>query len=415
MQLDWKRIGVMALFVLAVFFFGFFIYYFFWLPILGPAAPIQTATTTTGVLPGAGTGGSRATTTGAGGLPSSITQAGTTATGAGITQPILGVQPADILVNDPTQFSSVTKSGQIVYYNSKDSKFYRVDASGNIIALSDQQFFNVSNAVFDHAGGKAVLQYPDGSNTIYDFATGKQITLPKHWQDFQFAPSDQEIVFKNIGLDPENRFLVTAKYDGTNLRIIEPIGENADLVHPNWSPNNQIIATYNTSKDANTSEIFFMGQNNENFKSLTVEGRDFRGTWSPDSNRMLYSVYDPNNNYAPQLWISDASGDNIGNNRQKISLNTWADRCTFAGNDIALCSAPQTMPYGAGLEPQVLAGIPDQVWAINLQTGQTALVAQPDNVSSIGNVMFSATSPNNLFITSQTDNKIYKINLAQTQ
>lgn len=413
MQFDWKKIGVMALFVLAVFFFGFFIYYFFWRPVFGPVIVGEVATTTTGVLPGATTGGTRTTTTPAGGLPSSITQTGTTGAAVGVTQPVLGVTPANVLVNDPAYFSSMTKDGKIAYYNSQDGKFYRVDASGNIVALSDQTFFNVSNAVFDHAGQKAVIQYPDGSNTIYDFATAKQITLPKHWQDFEFSPTDQNIVFKNIGLDPANRFLVTAKYDGTNLRIIEPIGENAGLVHPNWSPNDQVVATYNTSKDANSSEIFFIGQNNENFKSLTVEGRDFRGVWSPDSNKMLYSVYDPNNDYKPQLWISDANGDSIGNNRQKISLNTWADRCTFAGNDIALCSAPETMPFGAGLEQQVTTGISDQVWAINLQTGQTALVAKPTNVSAIGNIMFSASSPNDLFLSGKYDNKIYKINLTQ--
>lgn len=413
MQLDWKKIGVMAMFVLAVFFFGFFIYYFFWRPILGPATPAETATTTAGTLPGSTAGGVRTSTAGTGVLPDALTQiiTGETGAGTGITQPVLGVNDANLLVDARTQFSAMANDGKITYYNYKDGKFYSVDENGNIATLSDQQFYNVSNTVFDHSGQKAVIQYPDGSNTIFDFATGKQITLPKHWQDFEFSPSDQEIVFKNIGLDPANRFLVTAKYDGTNLRIIETVGENADLVSPNWSPNNQVVATYNTGLDANRSEIFFIGQNNENFKSLTVEGRDFRGAWSPDSSKMLYSVYNAGNDYKPQLWISDASGDSIGNNRQKINLNTWADRCTFAGNDVAICTAPATMPYGAGLEPLAVAGITDQIWAINLQTGQTALIAQPKNVSAIGNIMFSDKSPDNLYLSGKYDNKIYKINL----
>jgi len=414
MQLDWKRIGMIALFILAILFFGFFLYYFFWSPIFGPITPTEVATTTTGTLPGATTGGVRATTTGAGGLPLSGGSATTTiVAGTGITQPTAGVKQANVLVDAPTLYSSMTNSGKIVYYNASDSKFYGVDASGNISALSSQQFFNVSNAVFDHGGQKAVIQYPDGSNIMFDFSTGKQTTLPSHWQDFGFSPTDQDITFKNLGLDPENRFLVTAKYDGTNVKIIEPIGENADLVKTNWSPNSQVIATYNTGKDAGRSEIFFIGQNNENFKSLTVEGRDFRGLWSPDSARMLYSVYDASNNYAPQLWISDASGDSIGNNRQKISLNTWADRCTFAGNSIAICSAPESLPYGAGLDQQVLTGISDRIWAINLQTGQTVQIPQSNNISSIASVMFSASSPNAIFLTGKNDNKIYKIDLTQ--
>ncbi|MFA5021102.1 MAG: hypothetical protein WC517_03520 [Patescibacteria group bacterium] len=412
MQFDWKKIGVMALFVLAVFFFGFFIYWFFWRPLFGPTTVSEVATTTGAVLPGAGAAGSRATTTGPGGLPIAGGTADTD-TPTAVTAPIAAItKAANVLVDVPAYYSSMTASGKIVYYNSQDGKFYSVDANGNITALSDQTFFNVSNAVFDHAGGKAVIQYPDGSNIIYDFAAKKQITLPKHWQDFGFSATDQNIAFKNIGLDPANRFLVTAKYDGTNVKIIEEIGENADKVRTNWSPDNQVVATYNVGKDASRSEIFFIGQNNENFKSLTVEGRDFRGLWSPDSGRMLYSVYNSANDYKPQLWISDASGDNIGNNRQKIDLNAWADSCTFAGNDYAICSAPETMPFGAGLEPAVTAGIADQIWAINLQTGQTALVARPENVTAIGNLMFSTESPDDLFVTGRYDSKIYKINLA---
>ncbi len=413
MQFDWKKIGVIALFVLAVVFFAFFIYWFFWRPIIGTETPSETATTTLGALPGATTGGARTTTTLAGVLPGANGQPTSIIAGISGNQSAQPAVNANVLVNDPTLFSTVTTDGKIAYYDYKDGKFYKVDASGNITALSNQTFFNVSNAVFDHAGQRAVVQYPDGTNTIFDFTANKQITLPAHWQDFQFSPSDQQIEFKNIGLDPANRFLVTAKYDGTNLKIIEPIGENADLVKPNWSPNNQIIATYNTGKDANTSEIFFIGQNNENFKSLTVEGRDFRGQWSPDSSKMLYSVYSSANDYKPQLWISGASGDNIGNNRQMISLNTWADRCTFAGNDIALCSAPQSLPFGAGLEQGVTAGITDQLWAINLQTGQTVQIAQPKNLSSIGNIMFSPDSPSSIYLTGKNDNKIYKADLNQ--
>lgn len=413
MQFDWKRIGVIALFFVALGFFTFFLYYFFWRPLLAPSTPTETTTTATGALPGAGTSGTRIPTTGGGELTTAGSQPTTGGTVAPTVTPSAIAQPANVIVNDPAYFSSVTTDGRIIYYNAKDGKFYRVDSNGNITALSDQVFTNVSNAVFDHAGGKAIMQYPDGSNISYDFATNKSITLPKHWQDFEFSATDQQMTFKNMGLDPANRFLVTANYDGTGVRIIESIGENADKVVPNWSPDNQVVATYNTSKDASRSEIFFIGQNNENFKSLTVEGRDFRGNWSPDSTKMLYSVYDPNNNYAPQMWISDANGDNIGNNRQKISLNTWADRCTFAGNNLAICSAPETMPFGAGLEPDVTAGITDRIWTIDLTSGKTSLVAQPDNLAAIGEIMYLPSSPNTVYATGKYDSKIYKINFTR--
>jgi hypothetical protein len=405
----WQRIGIIVLFFIAVIMFGFFLYWFFWRPILAPEVPPEGATTTA-QLTGAGPAGTRTTSTAGGQLTSSeLLNAINQVSPTGAQLPINA--SAQALVKVPALFSVMTTGGQIVYYNATDGKFYRVDPNGNITALSDQVFYNVQNTIFDHAGDKAILEYPDGSNIVYDFTTQKQITLPKHWADFEFATDNETITFKNMGLDVENRFLVTAKYDGSNAKIIEEIGVNADKVQPNWSPNSQVVATYTEGKDAGRSEVFFLGQNNENFKSMVVEGQDFRGEWSPSGNRMLYSVYDPANDYKPQLWISDAGGDNIGNNRQPIALQTWADRCSFAGDSVALCSVPQTMPVGAGLDQGVLAGIPDQIYAVNLDTGATRLISSPQNVSQISQVMYSDKSPDQLYLTDASTNNIYQINL----
>jgi len=404
----WQRIGVIILFFLAVILFGFFLYWFFWKPILAPVPPTPTATTTAG-LTTAGPAGARVTSTAPGGLPGgAITIGGTTTP---ITIPAGAPTNAQLLVKDPALFSRITTGGQIVYYNATDQKFYRVDSSGNIVPLSDQVFYNVQNAVFDSSGDKAVIQYPGGFNIVYDFAHNKQITLPSHWQDFEFAPNNETISFKNIGLDPENRFLVTAKYDGSNAKIIEQIGDNANKVQPNWSPNSQVVATYTEGKDATRSDVYFLGQNNENFKSMVVEGRDFRGLWSPSGDTMLYSVYDPTSDFTPQLWIVSASGDNIGDNRQKINLQTWADRCTFASETIALCSTPQTMPANAGLDQGVLAGVPDDLYAINLTTGATQLISTPNSITQIKQVMYSANTPDKIFLSDNYTNNIYQISL----
>ena len=405
----WQRIGVIILFFLAVAMFGFFLYWFFWKPILAPEAPSPTITTTTGLI-GAGPAGTRTTSTIiGGGLPGgAITIGGATTT---VTVTLGTPTNAQLLVKDPALFSRITTGGQIVYYNATDQKFYRVDSNGNIVSLSDQVFYNVQNAVFDSSGDKAVIQYPGGFNIVYDFARNKQITLPSHWQDFEFAPNNETISFKNIGLDPENRFLVTAKYDGSNTKIIEQIGDNANKVQPNWSPNSQIVATYTEGKDATRSDVYFLGQNNENFKSMVVEGRDFRGLWSPSGDNMLYSVYDPANDFTPQLWIVSASGDSIGDNRQKINLQTWADSCTFASETIALCSVPQTMPANAGLDQRVLAGIPDDLYAVNLASGATQLISTPDSITQIKQVMYSANSVDKIFITDNYTNNIYQISL----
>src|SRR3989338_2714976 len=61
---------------------------------------------------------------------------------------------------------------------------------------------------------------------------------------------------------------------------------------------------------------------------------DRAGNWStepvdPDGQSLLYSVSSPASEYKPALWIANAAGDSIGENRRSLGLNTWADKCAF--------------------------------------------------------------------------------------
>ncbi len=409
-KIKWDRLGVIFLFIIAVLLFGFFIYWFFWRPFLSPTDLEREAETGfLNRLIGGGLGGQRVTTTEPGTLPIAPdpdTGIITTPPPTPITDPRISA-----FVDVPAWFSTMTRDGKIVYYNRGDGKFYKIDANGNLVALSDEVFFSVSNATFDPAGTKAVIEYPDGSKIVYDFNNNKQYLMPKHWEDFGFSPTGQELVFKNMSLDPENRFLVTSKFDGSNTKIIDTIGYNADKVTPNWSPNNLIVATYQESKDGNRTDVFMVGQNNENFKSLLVNGRDFRGLWSPTGDVMIYSAYDVNNDYKPQLWITNTNLENMDSNRQPIGLETWADRCTFAGNDQVFCSVPSEMPFGAGIEPSLTNNINDQIWSINIRTGQKSLIAQPTDAKNVNKILASPEVPGQIFLSETYTNKIHKLDL----
>ena len=411
MNLDWKKLGVFAMIIGAVALLIFFIYWFIYLPFFAPAAAPtteETATTTAGQLPQAGAGTQQVVSTG-GNLPQVAGQVATgaaqvTATAQG------GLTKINALVKDPAYFSTMTSGGTINYYNSKDGKFYTVDGSGNIVALSDQVFYNVSNAVWSNKGNRAILEYPDGSNIVYDFDTKKQITLPAHWQDFDFSTNGEQILFKNMALDPENRFLVAAKYDGSSPKIRESIGGRENKIQSSWSPNGQMVATFSEGKDLNRSEIYFTGLNGENFKSMIVEGRGFTSEWSPNGQRLLYSVHNMTD-FKPQLWISDAYGDNVGTNRQPLALNTWPDKCTFAGNDKLYCAVPRDLPDGADIDRSIANPLTDDLYEINLTTGQETLLGTPTRQGSISNIMYNPATPKSLYFSDADNNRIYKIDL----
>jgi len=130
-----------------------------------------------------------------------------------------------------------------------------------------------------------------------------------------------------------------------------------------------------------------LGQNHENFRSITVDGLDFRPSWAPDGERLLYSVAGSLSDYKPRLWIVDASGDNIGLNRRMLNVDTWSDKCTFAGTDMLYCAVPRDLPRGAGLQPAVADSTPDDIIGIDLTTGLQTQVAIPEGNHTVGSIM----------------------------
>lgn len=416
MNLDWKKIGVMALFIGAVALFAFFIYYFFFRAIISPNIPGTGNTNqTNGGFPTTVNINGRIYTVNANtGLPiinentnggvNTNTENQPTATASG------GLTEVSELTQTPALFATTGKDGEVIYYNPRDGKFYTLSADGTITELDDQVFYNVSQATWSQNREKVILEYPDGSNIIYDFKTGEQLTLAKHWYDFSFSPTDQQIAFKSDALDPENRFLAAAKPDGSQPIILESLNDQADRFTVNWSPNKQMVATYVQGKDLDKSEVYFVGLNNENFKYMLVEGRDFRGQWSPTGDKMVYSVYSSTNDFKPQLWISDTNADSVGNNRRSLGLETWADKCTFSNNSKVYCAVPKNLPTGAGLNDQIASTIPDQIYEINLETGAKTLIANPDGNHTISNIIIDENN-NYLMFTDKNNNKIYKINL----
>lgn len=285
------------------------------------------------------------------------------------------------------------------FYNENDGKFYRIATDGTTEKLSDKVFYNVSKTTWANGTNKAVLEFPDQSKVIYNFEKDKQYTLPKHWEEFSFSPDDDKIAAKSIGYSPENRWLVTVGDDGTGTNLIEPMGENGDKVTVSWSPNRQVVAFSKTGANdlgAYRKEILLVGQNHENFKSITVEGTGFESQWSPTGEKLLYSVYSPNSDYKPELWITDSSGENIGSNRQLLKLNTWSNKCAFADNSTVYCAVPRSLPQGAGISPAIANGTPDDLYKIDLTTGfKTPIDLGGDY--SVKNIYFDKTNNKVIF------------------
>ncbi|MDD5555044.1 MAG: hypothetical protein PHU57_05525, partial [Patescibacteria group bacterium] len=237
--IKYKKIILVVAFLAVVVILGYLLYIWFFRPPAEEIIPSQPASTTAPAgLPSAQTGPGQVVEQGeTGALPEGgeAEIASERALG-GITQTV---------ELSPAQALSATLAGDgsdLQYYNQSDGKFYKVDKNGKITILSDKVFHNVETIKWAPDKNKAILEYPDGANILYNFSTNKQITLPTHWKDFDFSPDSSQIVMKSIGLDPGNRWLAITNEDGSKTTAIEAIGEKDETVYPSWSPNNQVIA-----------------------------------------------------------------------------------------------------------------------------------------------------------------------------
>jgi len=320
-----------------------------------------------------------------------------------------GLTEAAPLTSTGTTGLNLSPNGSnLLYYDKSDGNFYNLNPKGEKMKLSYQPFKDVENIAWSPTQDQVVMEFPDGSNIFYDFSANKQITLPKQWHDFDFNKTGDKLAFKNLGPNPENKWLAIANPDGTGVRYLEHLGKNYKSVIVDWSPTGQIVATYHKAIDISRNEVFFLGQHGENFRSMIVEGFDFKPQWSPSGKQLLYSVYNYKSDYKPLLWIVDASGDNIGRDRRSLNINTWANKCTFSDNSTLYCAVPTELPEGAGLEPGVANNINDEIYKINLKTGAKTKIAIPTGGYSINKIIISSDKKY-LYFRDNENNNVYKI------
>ena len=209
----------------------------------------------------------------------------------------------------------------------------------------------------------------------------------------------------------ENRWIIASDPDGSNIQFVEEMGNNQDKVTVDWSPNEQIVALSRTGNPlgSDRQEVLLIGKNRENFKSLVVEGRGLQSEWSTEGKQLMYSVHSKRSEFKPELWIVEAEGNNIGNNRRPILLNTWADKCTFASERFVFCGVPRNLPFGSGLQPTLADNTPYDIYKIDLQNSRKSRITL-DNFHVVDKVFASEDGKTIQFTDIQQDG-LFRVDL----
>jgi hypothetical protein len=332
--------------------------------------------------------GGDGTSTPAGTLPE--TTSGRPSSSGGITPTgQSGLPPSEVADGGPTTTLQLTSSriteptiiggNKIAFHDPRDGKFYSIDSNGNIVALSEATFPQAETVVFSDGASKAAIEFPDGSNILYDFSTDQQTTLPSHWQDFAFSPDSDEVVSKSLGNDVNSRALTITSTDGSRTQVIAALGNSESKVTPSWSPNNNIVAFSETGQlqsGLGKREIYLLDTNGEATSAIIVDGGNFSAQWSPSGTAILYSIANPSNDDRSELWYTQATGQKAGTGRRNLSVETWSEKCTFANEALVYCAVPRTGAKSSGLDHRLVTAY-DDLYSLNVETGRKTLVAVP--------------------------------------
>lgn len=281
------------------------------------------------------------------------------------------------------EFSRVNNA--LVYYDRENQGFFKVNKDGSIFKMSNNKFHSVVDVVWSPTKNQALIEYPEDSNVaynkvLYDFDKDRSITsFQKEMKDFNFSSNGEKLSAKWIGDYEDHNYIVSSDIYGNNFKFIEPIADKSKDVQTVWSPDGEVLATYREAIDGGRQNIFFINENNKNLKSLVVDGRGFEGIWSPKGDKILYSVFKPEMDYNPTLWIASGQGDDLGGGKKYVGLNTWVDKCDFSKNDgnIVYCAVPDHLPKGSGWYPELAKDVPYQIYRVNIDTGRKEKIADP--------------------------------------
>ena len=120
----------------------------------------------------------------------------------------------------------------VVTFDEYTGTFYRITPDGVPTKMTDQTFTGAQKITWAPQTDKAFIEFPDGSNIVYNFEEKKQISIPSHWTEPSFSPDGTKISMKIIGEDPDNRWFAVADADGSNARVLEPLLKKPDSSSP---------------------------------------------------------------------------------------------------------------------------------------------------------------------------------------
>ncbi|MFA6963188.1 MAG: hypothetical protein WC227_00510 [Patescibacteria group bacterium] len=257
----------------------------------------------------------------------------------------LAEMPKPIKIASDAKMTSRGNDFNSFYYLGENSRtLFRVklgidDKTGEIKTLehrsiTDPKLSSNKEIAWSPSGQLALFRKNNNDINLFDFAKYDFVNQTerlwgKNIGSMAWAPDDSEIAYYyNPGTGEES--LILSNLGNTDMTRVADFGAyniNNPILH--WSPDSEWLLVIPRNSDYATNKIYLFNAYARSIKEFTAEGDQLDASFSPDSNKVLFSTYqkDPSSSIPGTLSIMDKDGQNLKNLNLRADLSkiVWAN------------------------------------------------------------------------------------------
>lgn len=167
----------------------------------------------------------------------------------------------------------------------------------------------------------------------YNFTSQQEVKFGDDIGDIAWAPDDSKIAYYYAPASGEQSLIFADKSNSDIRRVanLKDFGiENPYMI---WSPSSEWLLLIPRKNDVNSNKVYLFNAYTRTMKTITETGANLGVSFSPDSNKILFSVSstDPGNPVRSLLSVMNTDGTNIKNLdlRAEIGKTVWIDNSTI--------------------------------------------------------------------------------------
>jgi len=305
---------------------------------------------------------------------------------------------------------SIDESKQkIKYYSKENGNIYRVNFNGTELSkISAANLAGIVSLIWSPDKNKVLGTFQQNDSIkkyLHDYQNGKDTVLNDSIGQAAWSPDGAKIAVQSYDSASGTNTISTANADGNGLKAVFQTRLKDIILE--W-PTIDKISIKTPVSGLSDGLVLTVNPDDGTFKKIINGLFGLNIKWSPLGDKFIYSTTSSD---GKNLNIFSASQN--GENSKALRISTLVEKCVFSKDDRTIfCAVPQKLSGNAVWPDDYYKGltsVSDQLFKINLDTGEKTLLFSPDPAgkSYDASNFFLSPQEDYLFFINRKDGMLY--------